>query len=421
MNSYPLEPGVLSTFKSLTVLRLVLLILSAVAQILLTGWPATAPLLLLLSLGDVLLLLGFLSWDKLIVRLKSAYLPIAILVASAGPILEQHISVRLSAANSEINFLVNAWQLFPLLFIPLFVTAWQYPFRKVVWFCLGTAVLDLALGAVFSRSGNHYLVIRPVSGVIFIRTVAYLLVGYMVVNLMNSQRQLRRALTQTNSRLSQYAVTLEKLATSRERNRLARELHDVVAHSLSGAAVELEAVKVLWDSEPNRAQSMLDQSLKTIRNGLTETRRALQALRATPLEDLGLGLAVRNLAESVTSRAGIALDLQIPDKLGDYPPETEQCVYRVVEEALTNISVHASARHVSVHLLQDERKLCLEIADDGRGFDLQKVDERQTFGLKGMRERAEMAGGQFVVQSQEGVGTTIRLVLEKRDDPGINL
>ena len=256
---------------------------------------------------------------------------------------------------------------------------------------------------------------------VFIRTSAFILIGYLVVKMMTTQRRLRQELAQTNTRLAQYAGTLDQLATSRERNRLARELHDVVAHSLSGAAVELEAVKVLWDSEPVRAQAMLDQSLKTIRSGLTETRRALQSLRATPLEDMGLALAVRHLAESISSRAGIQVDLDIGDELGDYAPDAEQCVYRVAEEALANAAEHARAHCISIRLAQNSRQLCLVVADDGQGFDPQQVDRSHSYGLRGMQERAEMAGGYFTVQSQPGGGTTISLTIERDHGAGSHL
>jgi signal transduction histidine kinase len=334
--------------------------------------------------------------------------------------LELHLSMNFFSRSSEAGLMIAAWQLFPILFIPLFITGWQYSFRTILLFCLGTALFDLVLSLILVEPGQP-LLFRAIFGVVFIRTSAFILVGYMVVKLMATQRRLRQALAQTNTRLAQYAGTLEQLATSRERNRLARELHDVVAHSLSGAAVELEAVKVLWDTEPVQAQAMLDQSLNTIRSGLTETRRALKALRATPLEDLGLALAVRHLAESTASRAGVQLDLDIAEQLSDYPADIEQCVYRVAAEALANAVEHAQARHISVQLAQNNGQLCLSVSDDGTGFDPQRIDQDHSYGLKGMQERAEMAGGRFSVQSRPGAGTTVSLTLERQHGESTHL
>jgi signal transduction histidine kinase len=253
------------------------------------------------------------------------------------------------------------------------------------------------------------------AGALFIRTISFIVVGYMVVRLMTTQREQRRALAEANTQLAHYAAALEQLATSRERNRLARELHDTLAHSLSGIAVQLEAVKTLWENSPEDARAMLEQSLATTRSGLTETRRALQALRASPLEDLGLALAVRSLAESVAARNGLALDLEAPERLENLSPDLEQGIYRVVQEALENITQHAHARNVKVQLSQTDGHFTLTISDDGKGFQMESVDMINQFGLQGMRERTEMLGGDLEVESQPGRGTTIRLAWGGRE------
>jgi signal transduction histidine kinase len=243
-----------------------------------------------------------------------------------------------------------------------------------------------------------------------IRMISYLIVGWLVVTLMDGQRTQRSELKLANSRLSQYATTLEQLTLSRERNRMARELHDILAHTLSGVAVELEAVRALWDAEPDRARAMLGSSLASTREGLTETRRALQALRASPLEDIGLGLAVRTQAESTAARLGLDLTLEIDETLGELSPDVEQCFYRIAQEALTNAAQHAGARRIRLVLTQRDGTLRLEVSDDGRGFDLYQVDQDSQFGLQGMRERAEMIGADFTLNTIPGEGTSITLI-----------
>lgn len=96
--------------------------------------------------------------------------------------------------------------------------------------------------------------------------------------------------------------------------------------------------------------------MRAIRAGLTEIRRALQELRAKPLEDLGLALAVKGLAESVADRAGTEIEVTIDHHLGDYPPEIEQCIYRIVQEALVNIVSHAQATRAQVILKLSDRE-----------------------------------------------------------------
>jgi len=200
------------------------------------------------------------------------------------------------------------------------------------------------------------------------------------------------------------------LAISRERNRLAHELHDTLAHSLSGVAVQLEAIDTILDTNPDEAKALLQQSLATTRSGLNETRRALRALRAGPLEDLGLALAMRSLAESVASRNGLKLSLDVPEHLENLSPELEQDIYRVAQEALENVARHAQAKNVKVRLSQNKDQLELIISDNGRGFDPSKIDAITKFGIQGMRERTEMLGGNLEVDSRPEGGTMIRLV-----------
>jgi signal transduction histidine kinase len=235
----------------------------------------------------------------------------------------------------------------------------------------------------------------------------------MVVRLIAAQRAQRRSLTEANARLAHHAATLEQLAISRERNRLARELHDTLAHTLSGLAVQLEATRSLWERDPGGARALLDASLVATRAGLSESRRALQALRAAPIEELGLLRALQRMAESAAERSGLALDLRLPERDLELPPDIEQCIYRVAQEALENVVRHAEASQVAVHLLYDRQRAALLVRDDGQGFDSTQVDATQRLGLRGMRERARLAGGQLELTSQPGVGTSIHLILCK--------
>ena len=390
--------------------RLTLLLVNAAVELIVNGWPVSPPVIFILSLLDVCILLGFLSWRALARRLNSWYLPIAIVLATILPILEMHLAFDITATGIVPNAaLIGIWQSVLVLLIPLFIVGWQYSFHMVVLFSLATSLADglpyMVHPPAFLPAGTYY----PILGVMIVRMMFFLFIGYMVVKLMTTQRALRTELTSANNRLAQYAGTLEHLTISRERNRLARELHDVLAHTLSGVAVELEAVKALWDQDAGKAQSMLDRSLRSTRDGLTETRRALQALRASPLEDLGLGLAVRGLAESAANRSSLKLETQISDDLPEFPPDIEQCIYRVAQESLANISEHSGARSVRLELSQENGQLKLVVADDGRGFDPGSVDAKIQFGLEGMRERAEAIGARLDILSQSGTGTVVTL------------
>jgi signal transduction histidine kinase len=354
----------------------------------------------------------YLWWPGLPQKFGRAFLPLGLILATVGPILSQHIELLIEFdANEEAN-LVHFAVLTLSLLIPLILVGWQYNFRAVLVYCVATGVLDGALTLLFVNPDNPYR--WPLFEIKQVRTFFYLLIGYIIVQLVTAQRKQRHDLIQANAQLAQYATTLEQLAVSRERNRLAGELHDTLAHTLSGTAVQLEAVKTLWENDPGRARVMLEQSSKAIRTGLTETRRALQALRASPLEELGLALAVRSLAESVAEQTGAGLCWQGSEGVEGLAPAVEQGVYRVAQEALANVTKHALAQHLVVQLEQHNGLLSLQISDDGCGFQLDRVDTQNHLGLKGMQERAEMMGGVLNVESKPGEGTRIQLMVQEK-------
>ncbi|MBN1656827.1 MAG: sensor histidine kinase, partial [Anaerolineae bacterium] len=293
------------------------------------------------------------------------------------------------------------------LLVPVILTAWQYRFRHVVLYSLMLASLQVVVIATLPTLQQ----VEPfLFAIVFVANVAmYLFVGYIVSNLMAAQRVQRRKLAEANRRLVDYALTMEQLSASRERNRLARELHDTLAHTLSGLAVQLDALSSLWRPELPRAQQILDHALATARDGLDETRRVLQDLRAAPLQDLGLALAIRQLAEGTAARASLELEIDVASHLNGVSPEDEQGFYRVAQEALANVVEHAGAQRVAVSLTRQDGQLVLQVADDGRGLAPDDAAAQQGLGLQGMRERAELMGGTLEVEGRPGGGTVITL------------
>jgi signal transduction histidine kinase len=408
-----LEPGILKAFRLFTGVRLALVIFTLLLYLFTTNWSVSNQLpFAIFPLVDVCLLLAYLWLPQLPSLLRRAYFPVGIVWATLGPIIQ--LTLVFFFIHSDLSlrtaFLLTLEPIL-VLFIPLVLVAWQYSFKVVMLFCGLTFLIDVVIIAS-AVAIYHTTSVGPLFGMAFIRTVLFLLIGNMIASLMQVQREQRQRLTRANDRLAQYAATLEQLTISRERNRMARELHDVMAHTMSGVAVELEGVRAMLSVDPAQAENLLGHSLSAVREGLTETRRALQALRAAPLEDLGLGLAVRSLAESTTGRAGLQTSLRIETDLGDTPVEVQQCFYRVAQEALTNIAAHAQARSVQVCLQRDGPLLTLSITDDGSGFDPQSVDLSIKYGLRGMRERVEMIHGNLSIASQAGAGTRIILAYD---------
>src|SRR5262249_55219818 len=159
-----------------------------------------------------------------------------------------------------------------------------------------------------------------------------------------------------------------------------------------GLSVQLESVKAYIEVEPETAVAMLEKSLSATRHGLEETRRTLKALRASPLDDLGLGLAITEMAKEVAERGHFSVDLALPEQLIPLSPNVEQCLYRVAQEALANILYHANAKLVQIKLQQEAEHILLLITDDGRGFDSKVQKMSGHFGLTGMYERAQLNG-----------------------------
>lgn len=393
-----IEPGLLRILRvySALVFGLAVLVLWNVRQ---EGDPANPrfPETTVWFFGLALLLI---TWKAMRPRMGRWYLPTILTLITLGPIISSAVTIagRLDAGMTPNESLADYWQPFFLLWVPLLMVAWQYRYRAVLAFAAVTTFLDLAV--VAPPLEQYGAEVAIVIALIIARGLLFAFVGLFVVKLVAGQKDARMA-------LSDHATTLEELATSRERNRLARELHDTLAHSLSAVAVQLEAVKALFDDEPDQAKAMLDRSLEGARDGLSEARRAIQALRASPLEEYGLAGALGHLGASVDARTALDVAMSV-DELGELRPDVEQAVYRITDESLTNAVRHAEAQRVNVTVSRNKRRVVVEVRDDGRGFDSSAPVPNGHVGLQGMRERAAMVGGTLDVRSTDGGGTTVR-------------
>ncbi len=205
---------------------------------------------------------------------------------------------------------------------------------------------------------------------------------------------------------------MEQLAVSRERNRLARDLHDTLAHSLAAIAVQLEALRTLLAHDAGAAEGTVDDLLHLARSGLDDSRQAIQALRTDRLETLGLVGAVRDMLQPFQARTGIQADLSVAGQEPDLTGEEAQALFRIAEEALTNVELHAAAQKVAVRLAFGGDRIDLEIRDDGVGFDPAAVDPDR-YGLTGMQERAAMIGATLEVNSRPAGGTQVWCTLPR--------
>ena len=409
-----LEPGLLRTLRLLCVMQVVgNLARRGVAVALGLSAPHLPSLIVTLSIPLLLVaLLWIPSWEG---RRGRVLLPVALGIESVSLLADKFITLTWLDAPAEreldgVLLLVRLWMVFHVITV---LVAWQYHWRAAAMTAIVLCAADFALSLPFNRQGPLYAVFLVVSTV---RLAAVTIVAVTVGWLLQQQREQKRALAAANHKLAAYAATTEQLAISRERNRMARELHDTLAHSLSAVTVQLEAIQALWTVNAESARTMLVSALQSARSGLTEARRALKALRASPLEEEGLSVAIGNLARSAAARANLDLELQTLTNGTGLRADQEHFLYRVAQEAISNVMRLAKPTRLRVTLERQREALSLTVVDDGVGFNRAGVDTTAHFGLKGMQERADAIGGQLSVESEPGRGTTMRVTLAMEVD-----
>ncbi len=203
---------------------------------------------------------------------------------------------------------------------------------------------------------------------------------------------------------------LEKLISAHEdeRRRIARELHDEAGQALTALILNLEVAE--QSTAPLDAQQLA--RLRGIaEDTLAELRRMIYDLRPSILDDLGLAAAIRSYARETIEPQGVQVTMSMSGLNERLPSHIETAIFRIVQEALTNVLKHAGAARATVEVAQGDGGIQMVIADDGRGFDLNSVRMRREggVGLLGMRERAELLGGTLTIHSQPGAGTRLEV------------
>ncbi len=354
-----------------------------------------------------LLFLLFAHWGWIQNKLSQAYYPLLLFAISAAPIIINVLIAPRFPPGPLANAEGMALRQLPVLFVALALVAWEYQLPHILFFSISTTVLELGLILLSSVQSRNIFVFLFIA---IIRTISFIALGIFINLLVTRLRGQSESLREANANLTHYASTLEQLAVSRERNRLARELHDTLAHSLTAISVSLETAKAYFDIDLSKSREFIEKSLDATRKGANETRRALKALRSSDLEDLGLSLAIQRTAESAAARFHLNLTLDLKNPKHSLSPDVEQTILRVAQEAIENVVNHSQAKNFSVHLESDIHTT-LTIQDDGIGFDVKSIQPTGHFGLVGMYERAQLAGGKLKIESQNGKGTRVVLTI----------
>ncbi len=216
-----------------------------------------------------------------------------------------------------------------------------------------------------------------------------------------------------NARLYQRS---RQAATLKERNRLARDIHDSLAQGLTGIVVQLEAMERLAQRRPDQALHSLQRAKDLARHSLHEARRSVWGLRPSALEGLSLAEALQNHTESLQADNGLHVTFESSGERRALSPDAELNLFRIAQEALNNVQRHAQARAAHVQLDYEPGFLRLSVQDDGVG--LPDSDNpalydngHEGFGLIGMRERATLLGGELRIESRPGGGTWVEVLV----------
>lgn len=216
-------------------------------------------------------------------------------------------------------------------------------------------------------------------------------------------------------RTGELAEMNEALAVVRERQRIARELHDSLAQSLGYLHLSLATVGAeIAAGRTARVEETLRELRGVAREAYEEARQAIFELRSMVSRSLGLVPTLTEYLHDWSRQTRIAVDLKVePEETMPLPPVVEVQLIRIIQEAMANVRKHASARHVLVSIQRDRQFARASIRDDGVGFDPSAVagEGRDRFGIETMSERAEAVGGKLTLSSRQGEGTTVEVQL----------
>lgn len=239
-----------------------------------------------------------------------------------------------------------------------------------------------------------------------------------LVNTLLSERQVQGELTVAHEQLQQYAFQAEELAAVQERNRIARDIHDSLGHALTALNVQLQTALVVWQEQPVRAESFVQQAHRLGMMAMQELRKSLQALRENHQTEPSLAETIAVLVNDFRQGSGIETQMQSTGNKS-VSPTIVRALYRIVQEALTNIYKHAQATAVAVELETTSEQVWLKIVDNGRGWDRDYANGTG-FGLQGMQERVAALGGRFVLETEPGKGFRIQVEVPLRAEASVS-
>ena len=266
---------------------------------------------------------------------------------------------------------------------------------------VGVAIVIVpVLDPLLAGASLHYLlnvVPSMVSGVFFVAIFTHIAISEERAR--HEVERLAAELREANRKLREYAVQAEQLATTKERNRLAREIHDGLGHYLTAINMQIKAAQAVREQDPAQASDALNKAQHLAQDALADVRRSVSALRTSPTEERPLTDTLVSLIEEGRA-SGLNLTFVVEGAPHPLPAQAELTLYRAVQEGLTNVRKHAAAGEAGVVLRYGGESASVLIWDDGEGA----VEAEGGFGLLGLRERVHLLGGEVEVRTAPGEG-----------------
>lgn len=268
---------------------------------------------------------------------------------------------------------------------------------SVVVICLAFAGLKRGVEDILSLVSDTFLYLIVAVGFVFI-------MSYQVkIQLIERQKtnKANRELEQAYKRLLDNAYKTQELSVEKERTRMAREIHDTLAHTLTAAVVQLEACKKLMEVDSGRAREEIEKAQNITREGLNEVKRTIKALRPRILESRSFSDAIIAMTDEIKQNTNISVIVN-KNFTGEFkvPPSMEIALFRAIQESVTNSVRHGSADKIEIGINYKGNRLYIDISDNGKGCS----NIRKGFGLQGIAGRIEGLNGSAVFSSSPGNG-----------------
>lgn len=275
-------------------------------------------------------------------------------------------------------------------------------------------------------------------GISFFSFTAFAMLVQRLIGERYERNQLLQQLSQAHSeleeahrRLAASVAQEQELAVLRERTRLAREMHDTVGHALVLISIKLEAARRLRERDPQRCDVELEATAEITRATMDNLRASIANLRSPVLEREPVSRALAGYAREMALRAGLHVTCDLRPDIEGLPTPVEETLWKVGQEALTNVEKHAGAQHVTLHISRQDGSILMRISDDGVGLPSQLLQCQKNgdsthaspqghYGLSGMYERVATAGGHISLRSDAGPashGTTVEVELPLVEAP----